>query len=506
MAKLDERFYFKKINEDRASGVLMHISSLPGPYGIGSLGKNAREFVDFLYESGQKYWQMLPVGPTGYGDSPYQSFSTFAGNPYFVDLDDLVTRGLITKEEIDDLMYVDDNTSVDYGRLYHEKNAVLRLAFERFNIEDEDFLEFSKDKEFWLRDFSLFMALKEEFDGASWNTWPDDYKFRNEEALNGFEEDHRDKVNFYKFVQYMFFMQWESLKRYIHERRILTIGDLPIYVAEDSADVWVNPDLFQLNDQLVPKFVGGCPPDDFSDDGQLWGNPCYDWERNEETGFEWWLSRLDSAFDIFDCIRLDHFRGFESYWSIPHGQGAPAGSWQPGPGMKLFSKVKEKFGDLPIIAEDLGYITKEVYQLRVDAGFPSMKILQFAFDLNGESEHIPHNYNEDVVAYIGTHDNETVVGWLKNVNYENLEFAKKYFNLTNEETFCWGLIRGIWTSVAKIAIVQMQDLLMLDNSARMNAPSTLGENWKWRMKEGAINPYLVSRLRDLTQISGRLRK
>ena len=505
MGVLDEKFYFKKISDDRASGVLMHISSLPGPYGIGSLGRKAREFADFLEAAGQKYWQLLPVGPTSYGDSPYQSFSTFAGNPYFIDLEDLIDQGLLTYQQVDEIVHVDDDTRVDYGRLYYERYKVLRLAYEKFDITEGEFLEFCNRKSHWLDDYAMFMAIKDKFRGQSWINWPKEYKFRDNETLERFAEENNREINFHKFLQFMFFKQWGALKEYLASKNIRTIGDLPIYVAEDSSDVWVNPELFQLNDDLTSAFVGGCPPDDFSEVGQLWGNPVYDWKKNEETGFKWWLDRFEASFDIFDCLRLDHFRGFESYWSIPAGDSdARGGSWQPGPAMKLFSKVEEKLGELSIIAEDLGFITEEVYQMRIDAGYPSMKVLQFAFNPDGSSEHIPHNFDENNIVYVGTHDNETMEGWFLNARDYEIEYARDYFNLTHEEGYTWGVIRGAMTSVAKISIIQMQDLLCLDNSARMNLPNSLGENWKWRMREGAISQELIDRFRKLTRMTNRL--
>lgn len=507
MGVLDEKYYFKKIKDDRGSGVLMHISSLPGPYGIGTMGRHARDFVDFLDRAGQKYWQLLPVGPTSYGDSPYQSFSTFAGNPYFIDLEELIEHGLLNRDELDEMIHVDDDTRIDYGRLYYERNKVLRLSYERFDCNNQDFINFCQEKEAWLHDFAMFMALKDQFDGGAWNTWDHEYKFREEKALIEFAKNHEKEINFYKVLQYMFFKQWNSLKDYIHSKGIKTIGDLPIYVAEDSSDVWVNPELFQLKEDLTCAFVGGCPPDDFSAVGQLWGNPVYDWDKNEETGYKWWLDRFGAAFEIFDCIRLDHFRGFESFWSIPAGDDtAVNGSWQPGPTMKLFSKVKEKFADMAIIAEDLGYITEEVYNFRIETGYPSMKILQFAFNPDGTSEHIPHNFDENTIVYVGTHDNDTMEGWFKKAQDYEIEYARNYFNLTHEEGYTWGVIRGAMTSVARTSIIQMQDLLLLDNSARMNLPNTLGENWKWRMRENAIDQGLIDRFRYLTYMTNRIKK
>lgn len=506
MAQLDEKYYFKKIKTDRASGILMHISSLPDPYGIGTLGKSAREFVDFLDKSGQKYWQMLPVGPTGFGDSPYQSFSTYAGNPYFVDLDKLRYEGLVWQEDLDEVIHVDNIEKVDYGRLYYERFKVLRLAFERFNTEDEDFKNFVEKHAHWLRDYSLFMSIKDHFNGQPWTMWPEEYKRRDKKTLDKYEKDNIKDINFHRFIQYKFFQQWSELKDYIASKGIQTIGDLPIYVAEDSSDVWANPEVFQLNEDLKPTFVGGCPPDAFSDDGQLWGNPVYDWDYLEKTKYQWWVNRLKAAFDIFDCIRLDHFRGFESFWKVPYGDTTAAGGqWETGPAMKLFSRIKEELGDLPIIAEDLGFMTEEVYQFRLDSGFPSMKVLQFAFDPTCESDYLPHNYDDNCVVYTGTHDNDTILGWLQNARHDEIETAKKYFNITDEEGFNWGLFRGAMTSVAKLAVFQMQDFLWLDNSARMNNPGILGGNWEWRMLPHALHDDIANRLRELTRISGRLK-
>ena len=505
MAVLDEKYNFKKIKTNRASGVLMHISSLPGPYGIGTLGKKAREFVDFLVKAGQTYWQLLPVGPTGYGDSPYQSFSTFAGNPYFIDLDMLIEQGLLTQEEVDANSQVEDSERVDYGRLYQDRYTLLEIAFSRFDVSNKKFQSFAKDKKAWLDDYALYMAIKEKLEGMAWTQWPEEYKLRDKKALKAFEKDNIERVNYQRFMQFIFFEQWEALKDYAHAEGIKFIGDLPIYVAEDSSDVWANPDLFKLNDDLSLKFVGGCPPDGFSEDGQLWGNPVYDWPKHEKTNYKWWVERLRSNFEIFDMIRLDHFRGFESYWSIPAGEKtARNGEWIEGPAMKLFNQVKKSLGDIDIIAEDLGYMTKEVYEFRKESGFPSMKVLQFGFDPQANSDYLPHNYDENSVVYTGTHDSDTILGWLAIARPEEIETARMYFNLTQEETYNWGLIRGAMTSVAKLAVFQMQDLLFLDNKARMNNPGTLGGNWQWRMKDGAITDFMTGILHEYTRLSGRL--
>lgn len=506
MVKLDPKFEFKKIKEDRGSGILLHISSLPGPYGIGTLGKSARKFADFLDGAGQKYWQMLPVGPTGFGDSPYQSFSTFAGNPYFIDLDTLVEEGLLTNEDIDNNISAIDDTKVDYGKLYIERYKILKTAYENFNIDDLEFVSFVEKNNNWIEDYSMFMAIKDKFDGKKWSEWQDNYKLRDENTLEEFKINNQKEINFYKFLQYKFFEQWYSLKDYVNRLNIKIIGDLPIYVAEDSSDVWANKEVFQLNEDCTLKYVGGCPPDGFSDDGQLWGNPVYDWEYLEKENYTWWIERMRWNLKIFDTIRLDHFRGFESYWRIPGGdKTARRGTWEKGPDIKLFDKIKESLGDISIIAEDLGYMTKEVYEFRLKTGFPSMKVLQFAFDPLATSDYLPHNYDDNCVVYTGTHDNDTILGWVNNAREEDLELAKKYFNITEEETFNFGLIRGALTSVAKLAVFQMQDLLFLDNSARMNNPGTLGDNWTWRMDKDALDFSVSKELRELTRISGRLK-
>lgn len=502
---LDEKYNFKKINTNRSSGILLHITSLPDPYGIGTLGKAAREFVDFLANSYQTYWQMLPVGPTGFGDSPYQSFSTFAGNPYLIDLDMLKEQGLLFDEELYPLNQNIDVEHVNFERIYDERFAILKKAYDRFDKESLDFQSFCRENSYWLNDYALFMALKNDNNGLSWQNWPKEYKHRDKEALETFEEENFYEVNFYRFIQYLFFTQWEELKKYIHDHSIKTIGDLPIYVAEDSADTWANPELFCLDEDLNAKFVGGCPPDGFSDDGQLWGNPCYDWEANEETGYKWWIQRIEAQFKTFDVIRIDHFRGFESFWKVPAGEEtAKNGEWVKGPGMKLFGAVKEELGELPIIAEDLGYMTKEVYDFREETGFPGMKILQFAFNPAADSDYLPHNITENSIVYTGTHDNDTILGWLSVASWEEIDFARRYLNLTDGEGYNWGLIRAAMTTIARVAIFQMQDLLGIDNFGRMNSPGTLGGNWTWRMRENSLSYDLTERMKELTRIAGRL--
>lgn len=504
---LDEKYNFKKISENRTSGVLLHITSLPNEFGIGSLGEESREFVIKLKQAGQTWWQILPIGPTGYGDSPYQSFSSFAGNPYLINLDYLKNCSLLTDEEITEVKSLYDCNRVDFGKLYNERYITLRRAYERFDKSSLDFESFCRENSFWLNDYALFMTLKDENNGKPWQEWEDKYKFRDKEAIEEFENNNFSKVNFYRFLQFQFFSQWDGLKRFAHENGIKILGDLPIYVAEDSSDCWANPELFSLDENLKPIWVGGCPPDGFSEDGQLWGNPCYDWQVHEETDYDWWVNRFKWLFSIFDCVRIDHFRGFESYWRIPAGDDtARNGSWIQGPGMKLFSKLKDELGELPIIAEDLGYMTKEVYEFRRETGFPGMKILLFAFAKDASSDYLPHNMDKNFVVYPSTHDSDTVIGWIKEHDREEVEFAKRYLNMTEEEGLNWGMIRGAMTSVADMAIFQMQDILGLGNETRMNYPGTASGNWTWRMKTGEFSEELIEKLKSYTQMSGRLKK
>ncbi|WP_055078924.1 4-alpha-glucanotransferase [Lagierella massiliensis] len=504
---LDEKYNFKKISENRTSGVLLHITSLPNEFGIGSLGEESREFIIKLKQAGQTWWQILPIGPTGYGDSPYQSFSSFAGNPYLINLDYLKDCSLLTDEEITEVKSLYDCNRVDFGKLYNERYKTLRRAYERFDKSSLDFESFCRENSFWLNDYALFMTLKDENNGKPWQSWEDKYKFRDKEAIEEFENNNFSKVNFYRFLQFQFFSQWDGLKRFAHENGIKIVGDLPIYVAEDSCDCWANSELFSLDENLKPIWVGGCPPDGFSEDGQLWGNPCYDWQVHEETDYDWWVNRFKWLFSIFDCVRIDHFRGFESYWRIPAGDDtARNGSWIQGPGMKLFSKLKDELGELPIIAEDLGYMTKEVYEFRRETGFPGMKILLFAFAKDASSDYLPHNMDKNFVVYPSTHDSDTVIGWIKEHDSEEVEFAKRYLNMTEEEGLNWGMIRGAMTSVADMAIFQMQDILGLGNETRMNYPGTASGNWTWRMKPGEFSEDLIEKLKLYTQMSGRLKK
>ena len=487
----------------RSSGVLMHISSLPSPYGIGTMGKEARKFVDFLDKSGQKYWQILPICPTSYGDSPYQSFSSFAGNPYFIDLEILCREKLLKKAECESFPWGSNPHYVDYGVMYNSRYALLKKAYVRFmKKQPEDFASFCEKEAEWLEDYALFMALKDAHGGIAWFEWEKELKTREQKALSEAKETYADDILFYKMLQYLFFKQWWALKEYVNEKGIEIIGDVPIYVAGDSADVWANPAQFYLDENLDPIDVAGCPPDAFSADGQLWGNPLYNWDRHREYGFNWWIDRIKSATSLYDVVRIDHFRGFEGYYSIPYGdKTAENGQWLKGPGIELFNAVKNELGDLPIIAEDLGFLTEDVHKLLRDSGFPGMKVLEFAFDPREESNYLPYTYNSNSVVYVGTHDNNTVLGWIDELDEDTLEFCKKYID--SEDDIVWKLIKTAMASVSDTAIIQMQDYLELGSEARMNTPSVLGGNWQWRMGKNDLTDKLAKKIADITCTYGR---
>lgn len=490
----------------RSSGVLLHISSLPGEYGIGDLGKGAYTFLDFLEASGQKNWQILPIGITGFGDSPYQSFSAFAGNPYFIDLDELIHMGYLDKKVVSKADFGKSKHKIDYEKLYYNKMPLLRIAYENSKLklshELERFYEIEKS---WLEDFALYMAIKAMNGHKSWIEWEKGYENSKTKKVEAFKVKHKEEIFFWVFTQYFFFKQWYALKAVAADKGISIIGDLPIYVAEDSADVWANPKFFKLSKTFKPVSVAGCPPDAFSETGQLWGNPIYDWTYMAEQDYAWWITRIEYSLKMFDVIRIDHFRGFEAYWEIPYGDlTAENGEWVSGPGKALFKAIKDALGDVNIIAEDLGYLTEGVIELRKFTGFPGMKILQFAFDSREESDYLPHNYSENFVAYTGTHDNETIEGWMNNVAKEDREFAIDYLKLDRGEGYNWGFIRGVWSSTAYLAIAQMQDFLGLDNKARMNFPSTLGGNWIWRITKHDLSAALAKKMHHITKTYGRL--
>jgi len=491
----------------RGSGIIMHIASLPGKYGIGTFGKEAYEFADFLKKAGQRYWQILPLGQTSYGDSPYQSFSAFAGNPYFIDFDVLEKDGLLNKEDYDGINFGDNPEVIDYGVLFNEKMKVLRLAYENSKKNKFDDLEtFEKAEASWLDDYALFMALRANFNLKSSQTWDDHIRLRKEETLNKYKAQLTDEVQYWKFLQYEFFKQWKNLKDYVNKLGIEIIGDIPIYVAEDSADLWSNPKVFLLDDKtLKPIKIAGCPPDVFSATGQLWGNPIYNWEYLEETGYKWWINRIKQSLKLYDVLRIDHFRGFEAYWAIPYGdKTAQNGEWIKGPEMKLFNAIKEELGDINIIAEDLGLLTEETISFREETGFPGMKVLEFAFSGESKNSYLPHNYEKDSVAYTGTHDNDTVRGWIETTGGEaEVKNAIEYLKLTEEEGYNWGFIRGIWSSVANTSMALMQDFLNLGNETRLNFPSTMEKNWSWRVKENVFTNELANKIYRLTKIYGR---
>ena len=492
----------------RTSGVLMPISSIPSPYGIGTMGKQARKFVDFLVKGGQKYWQILPICPTSYGDSPYQSFSSFAGNPYFIDLEYLCKDKLLTKKECESFQWGSNPKYVDYGIMYESRYALLRKVYARFTKkEPQDFEKFCENEKQWLDDYALFMALKDANGGQAWSNWDKSLRLREKKAMEEATEKYSEEIRFYKMLQYLFYQQWNALKTYANEAGIEIIGDVPIYVAGDSADVWANPDQFYLDENLEPIEVAGCPPDAFTADGQLWGNPLFRWDVMKKDGYTWWTRRIKAMSELYDIIRIDHFRGFDSFYAIPaKDDTAKNGQWKQGPGMDLFCELEKKLGKLPIIVEDLGFLTPSVHKLLKDSGFPGMKVIQFAFDSREESDYLPHTYTNHCVVYTGTHDNDTVMGWMKTAPKASVKYAKEYLNLTKEEGYNWGMMRAAWSSVADMAIVPMQDILGLGSEARINTPSTLGNNWKWRATPEQIDAKVAKKLYHYMQMYGRVDK
>ncbi len=490
----------------RGAGLLLPISSLPSPYGIGTLGKEAYKFVDYLVEAGQKYWQVLPVGPTSYGDSPYQSFSAFAGNPYFIDLDYLVEEGLITKAQIKKFPWGDNAEYIDYATVYGSRFQILRMAFNNSTYaETKEYAQFEKDNEYWLDDYSLYMAVKFKFDNQEWSKWDYDIKARQPEAIDRYKEELKDDIAFWKFCQFKFFEQWNKLRVYANESGIEIIGDIPIYVAMDSADVWAHKDLFELDEDFEQINVAGVPPDAFSEDGQLWGNPLYNWNRMEECDFEWWKQRMASNSKIYDYIRIDHFIGVVNYYSIEAGcENAKEGVWRQGPGKKLTDAIDSAIGDAKIIAEDLGIVSPAVRELLAETGYPGMNIIEFAFDGGPTNSHLPHNYKPNSLVYGGTHDNETVVGYFSSRSAADLKYAYKYLGVTKKSEIPAAVLRAAYASVAAIAIFQVQDILELGNEARMNTPSTVGDNWKWRMLKGSLTKKKAKELKELAEFYARL--
>lgn len=494
----------------RACGVLLPIFSLPSKYGIGCCSKEAYDFVDFLKKAGQKYWQILPIGPTGYGDSPYQSFSTFAMNPYFIDVDKLAMKGWLTENECNE--YSADNGEwihyIKYEKLYYQRYKLLRIAYERSNINtDSQFADWTLQNAYWLDDYALYMAVKAYFANKAFYEWDDDIRLRKPEAVELYRNKLCDEVCFYKFMQYVAYMQWMDLKAYATENGIEIIGDIPIYVAKDSADVWANPELFDLDEDNVPTAVAGCPPDYFAATGQLWGNPLYKWDYHKKTGYEWWVQRVSHCYDLYDVVRIDHFRGFDEYYAIPYGdKTAEFGEWRKGPSNEIFDVMRDRLGERKIIAEDLGMLTDSVRELVKTTGYPGMKVLLFAFDSDSKCEYLPHNLCTNSTVYTGTHDNETVRGWYKRISEEGA-YSKKFFDdytgTACEEDAASKAILAVMTSISDTAIIPIQDYLNLDNSARINTPSTLGNNWSWRLGPDDLTDALAERMRRLAEISGR---
>ncbi len=489
----------------RKSGVLLPVSSIPSKYGIGTFSKQAYEFIDLLERAGQSYWQILPLGPTGYGDSPYQSFSTFAGNPYYIDLEELIKEGYLTKADCDKYDFGDNEEYIDYEKIYLSRFKVLKTAYKNSKIESsKEFQKYIQDNSYWLNDYALYMAVKNSFGGRSFSEWDEDIKLRKPAAMKKYREKYADEITFYQFQQYLFAKQWFALKEYANKKKIQIIGDIPIYVAFDSADTWANPELFQLDDTLTPVAVAGCPPDSFSATGQLWGNPLYRWDYHAETGYEWWMKRIAYCYELYDVVRIDHFRGFDEYYSIPYGDPtAEFGHWEKGPGYDIFKTMKVKLGSKAVIAEDLGFLTDSVIKLVKKTGYPGMKILQFAFDPREESDYLPHNYIANSIVYTGTHDNDTTLGWYDSLSRRDRAFAKRYLNIRSNKDIQWAFIRAAMASVSDTCVIPMQDYLGLAGEARINVPSTLGTNWKWRMLPGAFTEELADRICEMSKLYGR---
>ena len=491
----------------RSSGILLHPTSLPGRYGIGDLGPEACHFVDLLHETGQSIWQVLPLGPTGYGDSPYQCFSAFAGNPLLISPDLLVEQGHLSPA---DLEVIPDFPAgwIDYGPVIKYKTRLCNTAFENFRrmnktLERAEFAAFGESKQAWLNDYALFMSLKDQHKGAVWSTWEKDIATRQPQAIIHWTQALAQEIERHKYLQYQFYKQWAALKWYAQEHGVRIVGDIPIFVAHDSADVWANPDFFYLDDHGNPTVVAGVPPDYFSETGQLWGNPLYCWERMAETGYTWWIERFRAILELVDLVRLDHFRGFEGYWEVPATEKtAVRGRWVKGPGADLFIAVEKVLGKLPIIAEDLGVITPPVVELRDRFEFPGMRILQFAFASDADDPFLPHNYINNCVVYTGTHDNDTTIGWLNTCTEEERAAVLAYFGSDGHD-ISWGFIRWLFASVADTAIVPLQEILSLGPEARMNFPSKPSGNWGWRFLPEALTPETRNRLRKMTETYGR---
>lgn len=505
----------------RESGILYPIFSLPSRYGIGCFSKEAYEFVDFLKESGQGFWQILPVGPTGFGDSPYQPLSAFAGNPYFISPEGLIEEGLLFENEISGLSFGDDETKVDYGAMYENRGTVLKIAFNRFvekdGLNSKEYKDFLKKSKFWLDDYCMYMALKKKFEGASWETWEDAYRLKEDKALKDAKKELADSIDYYSFVQYEFDRQWEKLHEYAKSKNIKIIGDIPFYVSLDGADAWSHPEAFQMDEDHHPTVVAGCPPDAFSPTGQFWGNPIYDWKNRKESGYEWWMKRMERSFELYDVVRIDHFHGFDEYYAIPYtDKDASKGKMMKGPGMDFFNVLNKRFADilaedeegnkpLKIIAEDLGTVTKENQKLLTDSGIPGMKVLQYAFT-SWDSCYVTHRHISNCVVYTGTHDNTPSRAWIEEIGDGDRDFVRRYLNSMNTDygAFVWDFIREAYRSVADLCIIPLQDYLVFGREARVNSPGTPDGNWQWRMRPNFLSRELAGSIRKLAETYGRI--
>ena len=485
----------------RSSGVLMHITSLPGQFGIGTFGKSAYEFVDFLEETKQTYWQILPLTTTSYGDSPYQSFSAVAGNLNLIDFSLLKEDGLLEESDYVNVNFGENPEKVDYALLFEARRPILEKAVANTSKNSEVLAEIEKfeaENSSWLADYAEYMAIKESFGYKSFIHWDEDIKKGEETAREKYRTELQDSIRYYTVTQYFFFKQWLALKEYANEKGIKIIGDMPIYVSADSVEMWTMPELFKVDTNNEPLYVAGCPADDFSPTGQLWGNPIYDWEKHKEQGFSWWIYRVQESFKIYDVLRIDHFKGFSDFWQIDKdAENAVNGTWEAGPGIELFQKIKEQLGDLPIVAENLGFIDAKAEKLLDDSGYPGMKILQFAFPGEDNLDR-PHHYTQNSVAYTGTHDNDVVNGWYEKLSESERKLVSEYLNRRDDETITEAMIRGIYSSVSDYAIVTMQDLLDKDATSRMNVPSTVGGNWEWRMLAEDLTEERKEFLRNIT--------
>ena len=491
----------------RSSGILLHPTSFPGPDGIGDLGPEAYRWINFLAETGCSLWQILPLGPTGYGDSPYQCFSAFAGNPYLINPVLLVEDGLLTPADFEDRPLF-SNDCVDFGTVIPWKLKILDKAFQHFQTSElaeikKEFKDFCKNEADWLEDFTLFMAIKDHAGGVSWKDWPEPLRQRDASAIAKFQKSNAEVIQRHAFRQYLFFKQWGNLRTYANSKGIKIIGDIPIFVAYDSADAWAHPELFYLDEKGLPTVVAGVPPDYFSPTGQLWGNPLYRWEVHQETGFQWWVKRIQATLKTVDIIRLDHFRGFAGYWEVPAEMPtAEIGRWVPGPGPGIFNAIKNALGELPIIAEDLGFITPDVVEIQKKFELPGMKVLQFAFSTGPNDPFLPHNYPENCVSYTGTHDNDTTLGWYRSAPETEKDFCRRYLARSGDD-ISWDMIRAVWSSVAVFSLAPMQDILALDSDARMNFPGRSSGNWNWRMRSNKYTSLITIRLKEINRLYSR---